>query len=64
MMSDQAGHQPLNHELLVEVAMHHQLHRFRALRHRDADMKSLPPGTGSEDVSQASITRCSSKVAK
>ena len=37
MLSDQAGHQPRHHGLLVEVAMHHQLHWFRVLRHRDAD---------------------------
>ena len=35
MLSEQAGHQLHYRGLLVEVATHHQVHRFRGVRMRE-----------------------------
>ena len=37
MLSEQAGHQLRYRGLLVQVAMHLQVHRFRGVRQREAD---------------------------
>ena len=66
MLSEQAGHQLRYRRLLVQVATHHQVHRFRGVRQRDAGdgitasqawlTSSVPLPGGSDSIVSIPVT--------